>query len=684
MFIGNMDTSYNEFFINQDADITAYVGMGINGCMHANRISYHFQFTGNSININCACASSLIAIHQAKCALQNEECDYAIVGSINLALTPTKNLTYSKARILSPTGRCKAFDKDADGFTPGEGVGVILLQKLNGAIEDKCHTYGIIKGSATNHVGPSKSITAPRVDSQKELILEAYRDAGISPEIVGYVEAHGTGTALGDPIEIEALSRAFEKYTLPNDGDGPLTATCSGFGWGGSNAHVILQEAPDTSYEFNDKFQILCVSARSETSFSLMQKEWKNYINTSQFTDHPASVICANTAIGRETFEYRAAAVVHNHEDIRRFISEIESYVPAKAITPKPAFVAGNYNNSDIKIDMLRESYRLSKIIDSITDSYNIALSELEEDDTFPLTQFLNAYIVSMCLMELGLRPQMVASLNGGALLAMCISKMISFEDAIRYLANKEAVGLIQVKRPCYPVLSNIDGAYIMPLEISEVDVNDFVNEMYVSQEQVTYYVDKCKKLFNHHSFIKTIQQWDAALDKYNINTRDFVEQYSESVPIDDRLKALLLVAIGSSIFKVNKKWDLRVHDIGLRPQINDAMLLIADGFITPNTYTEAIMSQKDLGMICDAINSNFHTVIDGDYSFLRQIDRNIVDYSFSDFLQMIDATDIERIKYDYRESLICSPSWILRSSIFTVCSDSVDFALASSYSLFS
>jgi len=119
--------------------------------------------------------------------------------------------------MLSPDGQCKTFDKDANGYVLGEGVGVLLLQPLDDALRARNHIYGIIKGTAVNHGGggggQALSMTAPRVDAQRDVILAAYKDADISPETVTYVEAHGTGTSLGDPTEVEALTRAFREYT---------------------------------------------------------------------------------------------------------------------------------------------------------------------------------------------------------------------------------------------------------------------------------------------------------------------------------------------------------------------------------------------------------------------------------------------------------------------------------------
>ncbi|MFC1668617.1 SDR family NAD(P)-dependent oxidoreductase, partial [Chlamydiota bacterium] len=141
------------------------------------------------------------------------ESDYSVVAGVSLDLHPLKYISFSKSRMLSPEGQCKTFDKDANGYVPGEGVGVLILQRLEDAINDGNHIYGVIRGSAVNHGGQTLSITAPRVESQRDVILDAYKDAGFSAKETSYVEAHGTGTSLGDPIEIESLTQAFREYT---------------------------------------------------------------------------------------------------------------------------------------------------------------------------------------------------------------------------------------------------------------------------------------------------------------------------------------------------------------------------------------------------------------------------------------------------------------------------------------
>lgn len=212
VLVGVMTSDYHQEISNEEIIIDSYAGLGNYDCILANRISYHFGFTGISMAADAACASSLVAIHQGRNSLLNYESDYILAGGVALNSHPWKYISFSKSRMLSPDGQCKTFDKNANGYVPGEGVAMILMQRLEDAKASGNHIYGIIKGSHVNHCGFSRSITAPSIASQEELIKRTFDTAQVRPNSISYVEAHGTGTSLGDPIEIEALSRAFRNY----------------------------------------------------------------------------------------------------------------------------------------------------------------------------------------------------------------------------------------------------------------------------------------------------------------------------------------------------------------------------------------------------------------------------------------------------------------------------------------
>lgn len=172
-------------------------------------LSFHFDLQGPSVPLDNACASSLTALHLACRALRSGECDLAVAAGVNLLLSPLHYVYFSRMQALSPTGRCHSFDRAADGYVPGEGVVALLLKPLTAAERDGDQIHAVIKGSAVNHVGRSNSLTAPRPELQIRVMQAAWKDAELGPESLSYIEAHGTGTELGDPIEINALKRAF-------------------------------------------------------------------------------------------------------------------------------------------------------------------------------------------------------------------------------------------------------------------------------------------------------------------------------------------------------------------------------------------------------------------------------------------------------------------------------------------
>ena len=213
VLVGAMTSDYQLLCRDADMPVDGFSALGNYSCMLANRISYTLGLQGPSYTLDAGCAASLVALHKARISLLAGECSYALVAGVNINCHPWKYISFSKAHMLSPTGRCRTFDREANGYVPGDGVGVLLLQPAEEARQDRNHIYGIIRGSAVNHGGSALSVTAPRVAAQRDVIVAAYREAGISPETVTYVEAHGTGTSLGDPIEMEALTRAFRQYT---------------------------------------------------------------------------------------------------------------------------------------------------------------------------------------------------------------------------------------------------------------------------------------------------------------------------------------------------------------------------------------------------------------------------------------------------------------------------------------
>jgi len=199
--------------------VDAYFASGMAHSMASGRLSYVFGLQGPSLSIDTACSSSLVAVHLAVQSLRARECRMALTAGVNLMLTPHASILFAKSRMLAPDGLCKTFDAAADGFGRGEGGAVLLLKRLSDAVADRDRILAVIRGSAVNQDGPSSGLTAPNGPAQQSVIRQALQNAGLQPNEVGYVEAHGTGTSLGDPIEVQALARA---YAANRPADRPL------------------------------------------------------------------------------------------------------------------------------------------------------------------------------------------------------------------------------------------------------------------------------------------------------------------------------------------------------------------------------------------------------------------------------------------------------------------------------
>jgi acyl transferase domain-containing protein/acyl carrier protein len=289
-------------------DAETYFATGNSLSTLAGRLSYFFGFSGPCFALDTACSSSLVAVHVAVQSLRRGECSAAIAGGVNLILDPFGTIALSKASLLSPDGRCKTFDARGNGYVRSEGAGAVVLKRLSRAIADGDHIHALIRGSAINQDGASGGLTVPNGAAQSAVVRQALADAGLAPNDIDYIETHGTGTALGDPIEVAALDAVFardrdrplvvgsiktnighgecvagiagfikvalalENEAIPKNlhleqrnphipwdttvvlvplatrswarGVLPRRAGVSSFGFSGTNAHVILEEAP--------------------------------------------------------------------------------------------------------------------------------------------------------------------------------------------------------------------------------------------------------------------------------------------------------------------------------------------------------------------------------------------------------------------------------------------------------
>ncbi|MFG1826652.1 SDR family NAD(P)-dependent oxidoreductase [Microbispora bryophytorum] len=208
VFIGISDPAYGTMQALEPGAMGPYSMSGGTLSIAANRLSHFFDLRGPSMSIDTACSSALTAVERAWRSLAEGSSRVALAGGVNLLLSPGPFIGFSQASMLSPTGRCRAFSADADGFVRAEGGGVVVLKRLADAIADGDRVHGVIVGAATNNDGHTMGLALPNAEAQEALLRQVYATAGISPDEIVYVEAHGTGTQAGDPAECQALGRA--------------------------------------------------------------------------------------------------------------------------------------------------------------------------------------------------------------------------------------------------------------------------------------------------------------------------------------------------------------------------------------------------------------------------------------------------------------------------------------------
>ncbi|MCW3464993.1 SDR family NAD(P)-dependent oxidoreductase [Chitinophaga nivalis] len=220
LFIGISCGEYAQLLSRSNTQIEGFSAIGLVSSVGPNRMSYLLNLHGASEPVETACSSSLVAIHRAVEYIQQGHGEMAVAGGVNTLISHEICISLGKAGMLSQDGRCKTFSAEADGYVRGEGVGMLLLKRLDAAERDGDHIYGVIRGTAENHGGHASSLTAPSTNAQTALLQKAYEKAGIAPWTVGYIEAHGTGTRLGDPVEVNALKAAFREYRQNNAAPG--------------------------------------------------------------------------------------------------------------------------------------------------------------------------------------------------------------------------------------------------------------------------------------------------------------------------------------------------------------------------------------------------------------------------------------------------------------------------------
>ncbi|CKO44580.1 phenolpthiocerol synthesis type-I polyketide synthase PPSB [Mycobacterium tuberculosis] len=308
VMMGVYFNEYQSMLAASPQNVDAYSGTGNAHSITVGRISYLLGLRGPAVAVDTACSSSLVAVHLACQSLRLRETDLALAGGVSITLRPETQIAISAWGLLSPQGRCAAFDAAADGFVRGEGAGVVVLKRLTDAVRDGDQVLAVVRGSAVNQDGRSNGVTAPNTAAQGDVIADALRSGDVAPDSVNYVEAHGTGTVLGDPIEFEALAATYghggdacalgavktnighleaaagiagvikatlavQRATIPPNlhfsqwnpaidaastrffvptqnspwptAEGPRRAAVSSFGLGGTNAHVIIEQGSE-------------------------------------------------------------------------------------------------------------------------------------------------------------------------------------------------------------------------------------------------------------------------------------------------------------------------------------------------------------------------------------------------------------------------------------------------------
>jgi acyl transferase domain-containing protein/NADPH:quinone reductase-like Zn-dependent oxidoreductase/acyl carrier protein/NADP-dependent 3-hydroxy acid dehydrogenase YdfG len=375
--------------------IGPHTNTGLALSIAANRISYIFDFRGPSVAVDTACSSSLVAVHLACRSLIEGESCLALVGGVNAILKPEGTIGFSRASMLAPDGRCKTFDARANGYTRGEGAGVVVLKPLADARRDGDHVYAVIRGSAVNQDGRTKGMSVPSGEAQEAALRTAFSAAGVTPAHVQYVEAHGTGTPVGDPIEARALGAvlgegrlegdycrigsvktnighleaaagiaglikaalAIERRVIPAtlnfervnpeipldalklrvvaaaepwpDNGHPARAGVNSFGFGGTNAHVLIEEPPPSSPAAAklaaqpSRALILPVSARAPEALRASIADVAAGLERGGDAEVPG--LCYWASVRRGHHAHRAAAVGRSAADLAERLRNLSS-----------------------------------------------------------------------------------------------------------------------------------------------------------------------------------------------------------------------------------------------------------------------------------------------------------------------------------------------------------------------
>ena len=493
------------------------------------QVSYKLNLKGPSLAIQTSCSTSLAAVCVACQSLWSYACDMALAGGVAVAVPQKKGYFYQAGGILSPDGHCRTFDADGQGTVVGNGVGIVLLKRLSEAIADGDTIHAVIRGAALNNDGSLKvGYSAPSVTGQAQVIAMAQAMAGIVPEMVSYVEAHGTATLLGDPIEVAALTQAFNTKTdkkgfcalgsvksnvghlasaagvagliktvlalehgmLPpslnfktpnpqinfagspfyvNDklqpwetNGTPRRAGVSSFGVGGTNAHVVLEEAPGREASSPSRpYQLLLVSARSSTALDNATTNLANHLKA-----HPDINLAdvSYTLAGRRAFAHRRVLVTPAADTLGA-AAALESADPQRVITriseSRDRSILFMFSGQGSQyVDMGRELHDVEpafrSALDNCCDALRGNLGFDLRDVLYPPPQqreqasarlqrtavtqpalFAVEYALAKLWMEFGIEPKGMIGHSIGEYVAACLAGVFSLEDALDLVATR-------------------------------------------------------------------------------------------------------------------------------------------------------------------------------------------------------------------------------------------------------
>jgi acyl transferase domain-containing protein/acyl carrier protein len=415
VFAGVSGTDYTQIQRFRRTGENIHAGTGGAMSIIANRISHKFDLKGPSAAVDTACSSSLVATDMACNAIWSGVSDFAIAGGTSALLDPGVFINFSKANMMSPTGRIRTFDAAADGYVRGEGAGAVVIKRLSQAVEDGDHVYAVLRGTCVNQDGQTSTITIPSADAQSEMLAEACRRAGLTPSDIDYVEAHGTGTPVGDPIEANAIGKVFgvernrrrpiivgagktntghlesaagitgliktalsldrreiarninfskpnpnipfddlgltlplEHQTWAADSDRPRRAAVNAFGFGGTNACAVLEEAPAANGAYAAKrhpyrkYWFVPFGAQTDKALAQVAGNLSGHLKARNDLARTVPEMAANLAVRRSHLTFRAAVLAESVDDVADALRQAPRHLVAESkAKPDPRLVLG-------------------------------------------------------------------------------------------------------------------------------------------------------------------------------------------------------------------------------------------------------------------------------------------------------------------------------------------------------